>query len=126
MKIAAKRNITFIVALVLIILNGRLLAQKSVALREQTLPEALVFKAKPVAALEESKGNFIPSLALVTKQPSGFPGFPSLAAILPMDFYTQHLGFICKMEWSFEKNSHLPLKFRLGSLEYVNSLEGKK
>ncbi|MFI5154646.1 MAG: hypothetical protein ACHQEM_00580 [Chitinophagales bacterium] len=126
MKIAAKRNITFIVALLLIIFNEGLMAQKNVAIQDQGLPQALVIKAKPVAALEESRGNFIPSLALIAQQPSVFPGFSSLAATLPMDFYTQHLGFICKMEWSFEKNSHLPLKFRLGSLDYVNFLEGKK
>lgn len=41
------------------------------------------------------------------------------------DFISQNQGFICKQEWLLEKKTGLPLRLRLGSLDYVNKLEGK-
>lgn len=42
------------------------------------------------------------------------------------DYYTKNMGFMCKKELQLEKTTKIPLRFRLGSLNYVNYLEGKK
>ncbi len=38
---------------------------------------------------------------------------------------TFHLPFFCKIEDKIEKNSKIPFKMRLGSLNYVDFLENK-
>lgn len=48
-----------------------------------------------------------------------------LAPLLPADFYTNHLPFFCATELKIEKATRFPVKFRLGSVEYCDKLEGK-
>jgi hypothetical protein len=59
-------------------------------------------------------------------EPVARPSF-SISSVqqLNSDYYTQHFGFFCKKELLFEKTTKIPLRFRLGSLEQCNALEGK-
>lgn len=39
--------------------------------------------------------------------------------------YVDQLPFFCKMEHKMSINARIPVRIRLGSLDYVNKLEGK-
>ena len=53
------------------------------------------------------------------------PSPQSRISVLPGDYYTQHFGFFCKRELALEKATKIPFRFRLGSLQQCNMLEGK-
>lgn len=44
---------------------------------------------------------------------------------LPANYYAANLGFFCKKELQIQKAIKLPVKFRLGTVEYTDKLEGK-
>lgn len=44
----------------------------------------------------------------------------------PDAYYQQHFGFFCKQEWSWQKQTGIPVKLRLGSYSYAQQQEGKR
>ncbi len=50
----------------------------------------------------------------------------SPSMLISPGFYTDNLPFFCRQEYKFEKATKINLKFRLGSVQYVDYLEGKK
>ena len=45
---------------------------------------------------------------------------------VPLAYAYKDLAFFCKIEVQLEKAAKLPIKFRLGSVDYVDYLEGKR
>ena len=58
-----------------------------------------------------------------TSKPSKF--FISPTMLVPPSFYSCNLAFFCRQEIKFEKITKIPFKFRLGSVQQVDYLEGK-
>ena len=48
-----------------------------------------------------------------------------LVPVISSNFYTQNFGFFCKKELQLEKITKVPFKFRLGSVQQVDWMEGK-
>jgi hypothetical protein len=55
---------------------------------------------------------------------STFAFYPLISPVTK-DFYSQHLSFFCRKELQIEKATSIPLRFRLGSLQYTDYLEQK-
>ncbi len=50
---------------------------------------------------------------------------PVIKNSLPGNFYSTQLPFFCNKELQVQKTIGFPVKFRLGSVEYCDKLEGK-
>lgn len=44
---------------------------------------------------------------------------------VPVNQYTKNFGFFCRQELLAEKKLTIPVKFRLGSIDYCNYIEQK-
>ncbi len=87
---------------IFLICSSALHAQQAIA------DKKFIFKFNEIHAFPALKNN--------TVQPN----------IVPQNYYTQHFGIMCKQELAIEKATKIPFRFRLGSLQQCNYLEGKK
>lgn len=49
----------------------------------------------------------------------------TLIKTVPSTFYYNSIGFFCQKELQIEKALNFPVKFRLGSVNYTDQMEGK-
>lgn len=108
----------------MIFVAGRGFCQKTGALKP--LHPALFYYKQADLTQQKTTAAVSAAVALkkVTPVFSFIPSSYSLQVITP-DYYTNNFGFFCKKELQLEKITKLPFKFRLGSVEQCDWLEGK-
>jgi len=128
MKKPGQRKISFIVVWVILLLTARADAQGKVWTSDKkVIVTNLDWNApKLLTSFMPNTETLIPKV--FSTQETG--NWVTAHGYIPQDmpgsvYYNEHTGFMCKKEWELEKTAHLPLRFRLGSLEYCNFLEGK-
>lgn len=114
-----KRFYSFIVVF-LLMFSGELYAQQDMGLEISTngfksINNKMILSFTP----KFSKAKFI-------KDPehTNAPEF-ILLNLVPASFSSSQFGFFCQKELQLEKVIAIPVRFRLGSLEYVNWMEQK-
>ena len=75
------------------------------------------------------RSHVFPQLSLFTLTTPATPSRPVLAsgniATLPAAWRYEDLALFCKIEVKMEKALSMPVKFRLGEVQYVERMEGK-
>ena len=117
-----ERKITFIVAVLSIVFLGNVKAQQADSFFGKKIHFSQLAPKNGPAILEMKTKDFSANQLKVS--PVVFDKNMPIAS-LSGDYYKNHLGFFCTKEYKLEKATGIPLRFRLGSLEYCNRLEGK-
>ncbi len=125
----SQRACQFLVVL-LLMLPAKIFSQQQIPRIGQNSPHTLNFlETFGEKKIEYSYTNylFIDNKPLFSFIPSSAPcKTPGITQMVTANITVQNLPFFCRKEFQFEKTTAIPLRLRLGSLEYVNKLEGKK
>ena len=124
----SQRLYRFLVVL-LLILPAKIFSQQQIPRIAQNSPDILNFLENFQREKFQNKYTnylFIRNESLYRFTPATPPYKASPIETIASNFTVQNLAFFCKKEFQFEKNTSIPLRVRLGSLEYVNKLERKK
>ena len=109
-----KQKAKFLIFCMIFVANAAFCQKISVLQREKQL---LLFPKKPVNKLFMMPGTTQNAgIMSINKKPE-LPVSPG--------FYAANLGFFCKQEIKFEKATKIPFKFRLGSVQQCDWMEGK-
>jgi len=116
-----QRAYQFLVVL-LLILPAQIFSQQQMPRIGQNSPHSFLFSKnfRREWSIENVDKNFAAKVGLTPNRDYYFNNEK-----IPQ-FNISSLPFFCKKEFQFEKNTSIPLRLRLGSLDYVNKLEGKK
>jgi hypothetical protein len=126
------QRIFFYVVVLIFLFNGEILAQEK---NVEKFPEFL-YKTRITAGFRvtDIQSRFIinkapmhpgTALKLISLAPPVFSFNSNFSAPVARNFYAQHLSFFCRTELQIEKATSIPLRFRLGSLQYTDYLEQK-
>ena len=118
-----------ILVVFMLILPLRVLSQQQMPLFAQKTPH---IKSPGNFKVRENQNNSHTSYPFISNELlrpftlSPFPFRMEGIEVINPNFTIQNLPFFCKKEFLFERSTSVPLRVRLGSLDYVNKLEGKE
>jgi len=113
-----------ILVVFMLILPARIFSQQQMPLFAPKTPH--IYSEENLKAQKNQNSSHSFSAFVDTKAPRPFTLNPLLIRMEVINLIIQNLPFFCKKEFIFEKNTSVPLRVRLGSLDYVNKLEGKE
>jgi hypothetical protein len=122
MKKRAERKISFLVAFFLVLAGKNVFGQERGLLLKRS---AYVHPLSFVGQGPRSSAKRLVVTVLPGKYDYLYMEAPGMQPLIPSNLYYVQSGFFCKREWELERATHVPFRFRLGSLDYCNELEGK-